>query len=149
LVEVPEMQFIRIDGIGDPGTSDANASAVAWLYATSYPIKFVSKTDLGRDYTVPPLEGIWWADDIEAFSDGNRDAWQWTMMIQQPDWIDRELFERGGANRLTRNLVNLRARCDLNRSTRVYPPRSSMSGHMPTRHQQSLGSTTSSSPARD
>lgn len=95
LVEVPEMQFLRIDGIGDPSTAQTYADAVAWLYGVSYPIKFASKTELGRDYVVPPLEGLWWADDMKAFASGDRNSWRWTMMIMQPDWIDTSLFEVG------------------------------------------------------
>ncbi len=95
LVDVPELQFIRVDGIGSPGTSQAYLDALAWLYGTSYPIKFASKTELGRDYVVPPLQGIWWADDMTAFVTGDRDSWRWTMMIMQPEWIDQSLFEVG------------------------------------------------------
>ena len=81
VVDVPEMQFLMVDGIGDPSTSEDYAEAVAWLYAVSYPIKFDSKNRLGRDYTVPPLEGLWWADDLDAFLVGDRDSWRWTMMM--------------------------------------------------------------------
>lgn len=95
IVEVPEMEFLMIDGQGDPGNAESYHDAVAWLYAVSYAIKFASKIDLGRDYTVPPLEGIWFADDISAFTTGDRDAWKWTMMIMQPDWITSELVARG------------------------------------------------------
>lgn len=87
LVEVPRMQFLMIDGEGDPNTAPAYARAVEWLYSVSYPLKFMSKKELGRDYTVPPLEGLWWAKDLSVFIDRNKDAWSWTMMIMQPDWI--------------------------------------------------------------
>ncbi len=95
LVEVPEMQFIMVDGIGAPSTSSAYLDAVSWLYGLAYPIKFASKTDLGRDYVVPPLEGLWWADDMNAFTEGDRDAWRWTMMIMQPEWVTDQMFEDG------------------------------------------------------
>lgn len=95
IVDVPEMQFLMIDGMGDPGSSPIYADAVAWLYAVSYPIKFSSKNSLGRDYVVPPLEGLWWADDISAFAGGDRDSWKWTMMIMQPDWVTRSMYEAG------------------------------------------------------
>lgn len=92
IVEVPEMTFLMIDGMGDPGTSPDYADAVGWLYAVSYPIKFLSKNELGRDFVVPPLEGLWWADDIGAFAAGDRDSWEWTMMIMQPDWVSDSMF---------------------------------------------------------
>ncbi|NOX28864.1 MAG: winged helix DNA-binding protein [Actinobacteria bacterium] len=96
IVEVPKMRFIMVDGHGDPG-ADSYQRAVEWLYSASYPIKFMSKKELGRDYIVPPMEGLWWADDTNVFADGERDSWQWTMMIMQPDWVTQEMFETGVA----------------------------------------------------
>ncbi len=93
LVEVPEMQFIMVDGMGAPVTSQPYADALSWLYGVAYPIKFSSKADLGQDYVVPPLEGLWWADDMNAFTSGDRDSWRWTMMIMQPEWVTHEMFD--------------------------------------------------------
>jgi hypothetical protein len=95
LVEVPVMQFIMVDAIGAPSTSRAYLDALAWLYGAAYPIKFSSKGDLGRDDIVPPLEGQWWADDMTAFTKGDRDVWRWTMMIMQPEWVTQDMFEAG------------------------------------------------------
>ena len=36
------------------------------LYPLAYALKFASKQDLGRDYVVPPLEGLWSAQDMAA-----------------------------------------------------------------------------------
>ena len=91
VVEVPIMQFIKVDGSGPP-EGDGFEQAIGWLYATSYPIKFKSKNDLGRDYVVPPLEALWWANDMSAFTDDDRDAWLWTAMILQPDWITSGMY---------------------------------------------------------
>jgi hypothetical protein len=95
LVEVPPMQFLMIDGRGDPNTSPAYAEAVSALYAVAYKLKFMSKQQLDRDYTVPPLEGLWWAADLNVFmpEQADRDAWQWTMMIMTPEWLGREQFQ--------------------------------------------------------
>ncbi|WP_082000488.1 GyrI-like domain-containing protein [Arthrobacter sp. PAMC 25486] len=101
LVKVPPMRFLAIDGHGDPNVSAAYAEAVEALYASSYALKFHSKKELDRDYVVAPLEGLWWAEDMAAFTAGgaggtdgaSRDkaGWDWTMMISQPDWITTEL----------------------------------------------------------
>lgn len=87
LVEVPAMRFLMVDGHGDPNTAPAYVQAVEWLYSVSYPLKFMSKKDLGRDYAVMPLEGLWWSDDMSSFVSRDKDRWSWTMMIMQPDWI--------------------------------------------------------------
>jgi hypothetical protein len=95
LVDVPQMKFLRVDGMGDPNSSQTYADAVTWLYAIAYSIKFVSKNELGKDYIVPPLEGLWWAYDLSVFAGGDRDSWQWTMMLMQPDWITDEMIGAG------------------------------------------------------
>jgi hypothetical protein len=92
LVEVPPMNFLMIDGKGDPGKAPAYGEAVAALYGVAYKLKFMGKKAVGQDYVVPPLEGLWWAEDMAAFVQGDRDNWQWTMMIMQPEWITAEMF---------------------------------------------------------
>ena len=91
-IEVPTLAFVKIDGAGDPNTSPAYKQAVEWLYAVSYALKFAAK-GLGKDYVVPPLEGLWWAEDPADFVARRKDRWRWTMMIMAPDFIDRPLFE--------------------------------------------------------
>lgn len=93
LVEVPPLQYLMVDGHGDPNTSAEFTAAVEALYQIAYGLKFTSKRDLGRDYTVMPLEGLWWADDQASFtSSRDKSAWHWTLMIMQPEWIDHEMF---------------------------------------------------------
>jgi hypothetical protein len=87
LVEVPEMQFLMLDGHGDPNTTQDYQDAVEALYAVAYKTKFASKRALDQDYVVPPLEGLWWAGDMSTFVTRDKSAWDWTMMIMQPDWI--------------------------------------------------------------
>jgi hypothetical protein len=91
-VDVPEMQFLMVDGHGDPNTTQDYKDAVEALYAVAYKTKFRSKKDLGKDYTVPPLEGLWWAEDMETFITRDKSQWDWTMMIMTPDWISAEIF---------------------------------------------------------
>lgn len=93
-VDVPPMNFLMVDGHGDPNTARAYQEAIETLYAVAYKIKFLSKKMLGQDYVVPPLEGLWWAADMDTFTVArDKSAWDWTMMIMQPEWITQELFE--------------------------------------------------------
>jgi hypothetical protein len=95
IVDVPPINFIMIDGQGDPNIAQEYQEALEALYAVAYKIKFMSKKELGKDYVVPPLEGLWWAEDMDVFvAGGDRDAWQWTMMIMQPDWVTEEMFDQ-------------------------------------------------------
>lgn len=94
LIDVPDLQYLMIDGHGDPNTSPHYAAALAALYPVAYKVKFASKQHLGRDYVVPPLEGLWWAEDMESFTTSrDKSRWDWTMMLMVPDWIDRSMFE--------------------------------------------------------
>lgn len=93
LVDIPRMQFLMVDGKGDPNTAPAYRKAVEWLYSVSYAVKFASKKGDGRDYVVAPLEGLWWADDMATFLTREKDAWWWTMMIMQPEWITQVMVD--------------------------------------------------------
>lgn len=86
LIDVPEWQYLCVEGQGDPQTSPVYGLAVSALYSLSYGLKFRSKKAHQRDYVVGPLEGLWWADDMNAYRAGNRGAWKWRMMIRQPEW---------------------------------------------------------------
>ena len=90
-VQVPLMRYFAVDGQGAPG-GDVYSTAVAALYALAYGTRFAGKA-LGHDDKVGPLEGLWWADDMAAFLNGERDMWRWTMMIRAPGWLDDATFE--------------------------------------------------------
>ncbi len=86
IVDVPPMQFLMIDGHGDPNTAPEYQEAVEALYGVAYKLKFMSKKELDRDYVVPPLEGLWWAENMAFFTSRlDKNQWDWTMMIMQPD----------------------------------------------------------------
>ena len=109
VVDVPEMNFLMIDGEGDPNTSQAFKDAVEALFSVSYTLKFmVKKGKMAVDYGVLPLQALWWSDDMSAFSTGNKDAWKWTTMIMQPEFITPALVEEA-ANEVQRKkkLVSL------------------------------------------
>lgn len=94
IVDVPQMNFLMVDGEGDPNTAKSFSDAIEALYPLSYTLKFmVKKGETGIDYGVLPLEALWWADDLSAFSTGNKDAWKWTLMIMQPEFITPEMVE--------------------------------------------------------
>lgn len=98
IVDVPVMNFLQVDGIGDPNNSQAYMDALEALYSLSYTLKFALKQGEGVNYRVAPLEGLWWSDDMDAFVSGAREMWRWTMMIAQPSvvtqaWVARALEE--------------------------------------------------------
>jgi hypothetical protein len=90
-VDVPSLIYLAVDGEGDPNTAASYREAVETLFGLSYAVKFASKRELGRDYVVGPLEGLWTAEDPRAFVRRDKDAWRWTMLVLQPDWVDADL----------------------------------------------------------
>jgi hypothetical protein len=112
IVQVPDLRYLMIDGQGDPNTP-AFAAAVEALYPVAYKMKFASKRDLGRDYVVMPLEGLWWAEDMDAFTSArDKSRWDWTLMIMVPDWTDEAVFaaavDRVGAGNAPARLGDVR-----------------------------------------
>lgn len=94
VVDVPEMNFLMIDGSGDPNTAQEYQDAIEALYAVSYALKFmVKKGEAAIDYVVMPLEGLWWTDDMSQFSADNKDIWKWTAMIMQPEYVTKDLVD--------------------------------------------------------
>lgn len=93
LVDIPEQQYLMIDGQGNPNKVPEFGQAIEALYATSYTLKFMLKKSSGIDYGVMPLEGLWWAEDMSTFEFGLKDHWQWTLMILQPQWITSTMVQ--------------------------------------------------------
>lgn len=94
VLAVPEARYLAVDGSGDPNTAPAYRAALEALYPFAYALKFAARDALGRDHVVPPLEGLWWADDLRAFT-SRRDtrSWRWTMMIAVPPWIPSDVID--------------------------------------------------------
>lgn len=90
LVKVPKLQYLMVDGQGDPNKVIEYQEAVEALFSVSYTLKFQSKNELGKDYVVPPLEGLWWSDDFDDFQSRRKNKWSWTMMIMLPDWLGKK-----------------------------------------------------------
>ncbi|MGK3956099.1 GyrI-like domain-containing protein [Arthrobacter sp. R4] len=106
MVTVPPLNYLMLDGQGNPGTAPEYAAALEALYSVSYAVKFASK-HAGRDYAVGPLEGLWMADDPGAFTRGDKDSWKWTMMIPQPDWIGPADLQDGIAKAAAKKVPRL------------------------------------------
>ena len=92
-VVLPTMNYLMIDGKGDPNTSAEYISAIETLYPVAYALKFMVKKSLEIDYGVMPLEGLWWMKDMSQFSTEKKDQWLWTAMILQPDFITKDMVE--------------------------------------------------------
>ena len=112
LIAVPRLPFLMMDGAGDPNGPEFQ-DAVGALYGTAYALRFaLKKATPPRDLSVMPLEGLWWCEGMDGFDPERREAWRWTLMILQPDFVTRamvkealgELAERRGRTPATAKL---------------------------------------------
>jgi hypothetical protein len=103
LIEVPSLPYLMVDGKGAPESADY-ATAVSALYSVAYAIKFALKPDV--EYSVPPLQGQWWAADYDVFTTGDRSAWCWTMMIMQPRQASAEIVSEAMAKARKRKPID-------------------------------------------
>ena len=93
-VDVPAMNFLMVDGEGDPNTAQSYRDALEVLYPLSYTVRFlVKKGSKAVDYGVMPLEGLWWADDMSTFSVEDKSKWKWTLMIMQPSYVKKAMVD--------------------------------------------------------
>jgi hypothetical protein len=90
VVDVPPMNFLMIDGRGDPNNNPDFQKGMDALYGMVYTIKFALKPQ-GVEFVVPPSEALWWMEDMSEFSLETKHRWEWTMMIMQPDEVTQEI----------------------------------------------------------
>ena len=94
IIEVPPMNFLMIDGQGDP-QAESFQEAIQTLYGMSFTAKFMLKEDATTpDYVVPPLEALWYTEDMVEFDLNKKDEWKWTLMIMQPEWFTQDVYEQ-------------------------------------------------------
>ncbi len=96
-VEMPPMNFLMVDGRGDPASGPEFQEAMGALYAVAYTVKFArKKAGKAPDYGVMPPEALWWTERGE-FDMTRREQWRWTLMIAQPEFISPEEVEEAKA----------------------------------------------------
>ena len=94
VIQVPKMNFIMIDGKGDPNTSQEYIDAIQTLYPVAYTIKFTCKNKYDTDFGVMPLKGLWWTENMADFSMEDKSNWLWTAMILQPDVVTEDIYNQ-------------------------------------------------------
>ena len=91
LVTVPVMSFLAVRGKGNPNEeSGAYKQALEQLYGIAYTLKMSYKSDYRIEgffeYVVPPLEGLWWAENGEL-DYAHKEGFCFISMIRLPDFI--------------------------------------------------------------
>ena len=98
IVDVPKANYIAVRGTGDPNEEDGTyKKAIGILYSVAYTLKMSYKTDYRiegfYEYVVPPLEGLWWQENVEGVDYSNKAAFQWISVIRLPDFVSKKDFD--------------------------------------------------------
>lgn len=97
IVDVPEMNYVAVRGVGNPNEENGEyKTAIGLLYGIAFTIKMSYKSDYKMDgyfeYTVPPLEGLWWQPGTAKVEYSHKDAFHWISMIRLPDFVTPKDF---------------------------------------------------------
>lgn len=101
IIEIPQLKYITIEGEGNPNIAESFSKSTEALYTIAYGIKFAMK-ESGDDFTVMPLEGLWYCDNMSKFSEDNKDEWKWKLMILQSELVEQEIFENARIKGITK-----------------------------------------------
>ena len=98
IVEVPPMNYIAVRGKGDPNVEGGEyKQSIGLLYGIAFTIKMSKKGShqiAGYfDYVVPPLEGLWWQENIKGIDYSRKEDFHFISMIRLPDFVTREDFK--------------------------------------------------------
>ncbi len=79
IIDVPDLTYLMIDGVGPPGGEDFDLSMRA-LYQVSFTVRGEVAAAGRRSAT--PLEALW-GPPVEPMRAGHRPTWRWTLMLPQ------------------------------------------------------------------
>ena len=99
IIEIPKMNFIAVCGKGNPNEKEGEyKKAVEMLYGVAYTLKMSYKTQYKIEgffeYVVPPLEGLWWQENVKHENYMlNKELFNWISLIRVPDFIKKKDVE--------------------------------------------------------
>ncbi len=92
IVQVPEFNFIMVDGIGNPKVEEFKLKKHA-LKILSQEIREYFKKEKDLLYLISPLEGLWDTYDNSRFDVTRKKMIRFTLMMAQPKLLDEATFE--------------------------------------------------------
>ena len=97
IVTIPPMNFLAVRGQGNPNEENGPYKrALEMLYAVAFTIKMSKlgnhKLEGSFDYVVPPLEGLWWQEDVRGVDYTHKEDFQWISLIRLPEFVTKEVF---------------------------------------------------------
>lgn len=97
IVTIPKMNYIAVKGKGDPNQKDGEYfKSIGLLYAIAFTIKMSYKTSYKIkgyfSYVVPPLEGLWWQENVQGLDYSRKEDMCFVSMIRLPNFVTKEDF---------------------------------------------------------
>lgn len=98
IVTIPKMNYLAVQGKGDPNKEDGEyKKSISLIYAVAYTLRMSYKTDYKIKgyfkYVVPPLEGLWWQNDLKgSFDYNNKEDMEFISIMRLPDFINKDDF---------------------------------------------------------
>ena len=98
IIEIPKMNYIAVRGKGDPNEENGEYKiSIGLLYGIAFTIKMsdrgMHKIDGFFTYVVPPLERLWWQENIKGMDYNRKEDMRFISMIRLPDFVTKEDFE--------------------------------------------------------
>lgn len=78
-------RYLSIQGRGEPGGAFFR-DQVGALHGMAWTLKVAMKAG-GKDFKIPPLEGLWWPADGGDPSDGCGGEWNWKLLMRVPNFV--------------------------------------------------------------
>jgi hypothetical protein len=91
IIDVPALQYLMVDGKGNPNEPGPFQDAIQALFSLSYGAKFMLKK-AGTEFRVSPLEALW--GSAAGFDPNKKSDWLWTAMITQPAEVTPSVVEK-------------------------------------------------------
>lgn len=92
-VDVPEFQFLMIDGVGNPTVPEFKLKSKAMSIMAKAIRSYYKETE-DISYLISPLEGMWDTYDNAKFDVTRKKMIRYTLMISQPTFLSEEVFEK-------------------------------------------------------
>ena len=93
-VETVYTGYIMLDGRGDANNNKAFGQAIDALFAVAHAAKVAIKNgQLGVDFSVMPLEALWWIDNTDT-KRRKQSKYCWRLMVMQPEYVSEVLIEQ-------------------------------------------------------
>jgi len=94
IIDLPVMNYIMVDGSGEPRASLQYREAIAALRGVAKALRVRAKRITGKTFAELPLEGLWWFSDGHDHAPRHSRDIKWTLMIMQPPLINAAMFDQ-------------------------------------------------------